>query len=385
MPVQRIDKYERSPLLSREEIAGAIDMVIARLDKNMQRFSKNQFPGPHTENMIYPAILNTHWINGFWTGMHWLAYEITGDTKYRAAAEEQLDSYLWRFENNQVDTHDLGFLYSLSCVAAHKLTGNTYAREYALKAADCLATRNTKPGLIRQFISRQGEVRVIIDCMMNIPLLFWASQETGNGYYGEIAYSHAWNSVDYFVRKDDSIIQACYFDPTTGDFIRAATGQGYSNEGCWSRGQAWGIYGFPISYKYTADRQFLETARRLSHYFLAHLPEDGVCAWDHVFTENNVQRDSSAAAIAVCGMLELAKSMEDSDPDKHYFTNGSLHILESLIKNYMSIDRPEAEGFLLHGVYSLPDNHGVDECTIWGDYFFFEALVRLTRDWDMYW
>lgn len=387
--IKNTAKYMETLQIDREHVIEAVKYIIKKIDENLDTFTY-KFPASASKNNVYPAIENTDWTSSFWTGMLWLAYEVTGDEKYRRVAEIHLKSFKRRIDEGiSVDHHDLGFLYTLSCVAGYKLTGNKEAKETALKAADKLITRYyEKAGIIQAWgdlndPSQRG--RMIIDCCMNLPLLYWASQETGDRKYHDIAYSHVRQAAKYIIREDASTFHTFYMDVETGEPRFGKTYQGYSDESCWSRGQAWGIYGFPLSYIYTADWNLIDTTKKITNYFINRLPEDDVCYWDLIFTEGEEERDSSAAAIAVCGLLEMAKHMPLTDEYKKVYENAALRILKSLMENYTTENSPESNGILLHAVYSKPGGNGVDECNIWGDYYYFEALVRLIKDWKLYW
>ncbi|MGE5604181.1 MAG: glycoside hydrolase family 88 protein [Bacteroidota bacterium] len=359
------------------------------IDANLPVFTSN-FPAPCSKDNIYPAIDNVKWTSSFWTGMLWLAYEITGDLKYRQTAAKHLESYQKRIEGRiATDTHDLGFLYSLSCIAAYKLTGDEGAKRTALAAADLLITRYfEKPGIIQAWgdlTDKEQRGRMIIDCLMNLPLLYWAAGVTGDQKYAAYAYNHAKQSAKYLVREDASTYHTYFMDPVSGAPLLGKTCQGYSDDSCWSRGQAWAIYGFTLSYLYTKDCSFIELAQKLANYFLNRLPQDYVAYWDLVFTDGPEERDSSAAAIAVCGLLELVKHLATDDQYRMFYRNAALKILTSLVNQYSVRDSDHSNGLLLHAVYNKPKAEGVDECCIWGDYFYCEALVRMMKDWSLYW
>jgi unsaturated chondroitin disaccharide hydrolase len=322
--------------------------------------------------------------------MLWLAYEITGKEIYRQTAEAQLASYEKRITAGiNTDTHDLGFLYTLSCVAAHKLTGNVLAKQTALKAADLLMTRYFKTARIIQAWGDLNDPnqrgRMIIDCCMNLPLLYWASLITGDSKYFGAAFNHARQAATYLVRDDASTYHTYYMNVETGAPVYGKTAQGFADNSCWSRGQAWAMYGFPLSYIYTHDPELIAVNKKICNYFLNRLPDDEVCYWDLIFTKGSEERDSSAAAIAVCGLLETAKRLPLSDPLRRIYENAALKILKSLIENYTTKNHPESNGILLHAVYSKPGKWGINECCIWGDYFYFEALVRVLKNWRLYW
>ena len=386
--VKRIDKYSDAEDIAMDRINDEIKFVIEKITQNMPDFV-DKFPSACSHNMIYSQTDNFDWTESFWTGMLWLAYEETGKSDYKNIAETQIDLFKKRIEQRyKTGTHDLGFLYTLSCVAAYKLTGNDQAKETALKAADCLMERYIA---VAGIIQAWGDLndprqsgRMIIDCLMNLPLLYWASEVTGNDKYKNAAVSHARRAAEYIVREDASAFHTFYMDVKTGKPIMGKTAQGFSDQSSWARGQAWGIYGFALSYLYTKDTEFISISQKMANYFLNRLPEDDVCYWDLIFSDGPEERDSSAAAVAACGLLELYKHLPDKNEARIY-KNAALKITASLGENYTSKNVPESNGVLLHAVYSKPSNNGVDECCIWGDYFYFEALTRIKKDWKLYW
>ncbi|HCD5408745.1 TPA: glycoside hydrolase family 88 protein [Klebsiella oxytoca] len=378
--------FSPQPGLDRAWLDGAIGDVLIRLDAILPRFTAT-FPSASTTRGRYESVEKVDWTEGFWTGMLWLAWEVTGDDKYRAVAESLLDSFEERLDKQiKVDTHDLGFLYLLSCVNAWKLTGNLRARELALRAAELLYRRfNATAGVIQAWgdlndPARQG--RMIIDCNLNVPLLFWAANETGNQQWREAACRHLAQAARYLVRDDASTFHTFYMDIHNGKPLRGDTHQGFSDSSCWSRGQAWGIYGFALGYTHTGDAWQPELSRRLAHYFLNRLPEDFVCYWDLIFTaRDNQYRDTSAAAIAACGLAELLKLLPLTDPLRPAYSNAIELMMRSLHERYLAHTQ---DGLLREGVYNFGRNMGINEPNLWGDYFYFEALVRLSRVWTPY-
>ncbi len=384
------EKFRANPNdLTEDFWEDAFRKSLKMIDANLPAFTA-KYPAPCSQKNIYPAIDNLEWTSSFWTGMLWLAYEISGNERYRETAAKQLADYRKRIEERiATDTHDLGFLYSLSCVAAYKLTGDEGAKQTALAAADLLITRYfEKPGIIQAWgdLNDPGQRgRMIIDCLMNLPLLYWASAVSGDPKYAKYAYSHARQSASYLVREDASTYHTYYMDPVSGAPLRGKTQQGYSDNSCWARGQAWAIYGFTLSYLHTKDGALIELAQKLANYFLNRLPQDYVAYWDLVFSDGPEERDSSAAAITVCGLLELAKHLAAGDQSRMLYRNAALKMLISLVKQYSVKDSDHSNGLLLHSVYNKPKGEGIDECCIWGDYFYCEALVRVMKDWKLYW
>jgi len=382
-------RFEARHLIDRATAEESLRFVLSKIDANLPFFT-DQFPTPVGKNNVYTPIPNNYWTTSFWTGMVWLAFEITGDTKYRRIAEQHLESFRERLAKRiETDTHDLGFLYTLSCVAGYKLTQNTQAKATALAAADLLMARYfEKAGIIQAWGNLEDPKergRMIIDCCMNLPLLYWATEITGDLKYKNAAYRHAQQSARYLVRPDSSTYHTYYMDTETGAPKFGKTSQGYSDSSCWARGQAWGVYGFSLSYIYTRDASFLTQAKHLADYFLERLPEDAICYWDLIFTSGKEERDASAAAIIVCGLLELIKHLPPIDPDRSRYENAAHAMLVSLTQNYTSRDLPSSNAVLLHSVYAKGNGLGIDESCIWGDYFYLEALVRVTRNWQLYW
>ncbi|MCY9755422.1 glycoside hydrolase family 88 protein [Paenibacillus alvei] len=370
----------------------AIENILAKTLINIDKFG-TQFP--HVSlNGKYQLNDNNDWTNGFWSGILWLCYEYSQDERYRQAAEATVASFRHRFEQKVVlDHHDIGFLFSLSSKAQWIITGDDRARKLTLDAADHLLKRwrNTSDGsgYIQAWGTKDNEQeagRIIIDCLLNLPLLYWASEQTGDPKYREVAEIQAEKTRRYIVRGDDSSYHTFFFDTETGVPISGATHQGYSNGSTWTRGQAWGVYGFALSYRYTGNEAFLETSKRMARYFLEHLPEDSVAYWDfNAPVTAGTYRDSSASAIVAAGLAELISHLDDADPDRPYFEKMLATSMESLIHNYATMDDDAAEGLLKHGSYYVHGGLSPDDYMIWGDYYYLEALMRLARGIPGYW
>ncbi|MGO4533623.1 glycoside hydrolase family 88 protein [Leifsonia sp. 2MCAF36] len=380
------------------EARAALETAIATTRRNVEKFGAG-YPDDTTADGVYPprpALRdipeggNHGWTTSFVPGMQWIAWEATGDDAFREAALRHTRDFERRVNEGQdLDTHDLGFLYSLSCVAAWRLTGDEDARQAALAAADHLMTRFLEPAGIVQAWGDLSDPRqagrTIIDSLMNMPLLTWAHEQTGDERYADAVRRHTLQLRDHILRPDDSTFHTFYWDVETGEPLRGATEQGAHDDSCWARGQAWGIYGFALNFRATGDERFLEASRRCAAYFLAHLPADDVAYWDLVYTDgSDAPRDSSAAAIAVSGLRELAIAEDDPEAAARA-TEAADRILASLIENYTPAD-DVSDALILHGVYNLPGDHGVDEGTLWGDYFYLEALMRtVDPEWRLYW
>lgn len=388
-PLQAAERWTAVGKPDLQLITRSIEFVLARIDQNLAAFG-DKFPAPASVDGLYAAIENVEWTNGFWTGMLWLAYEVTGDRRYRDAAQSHVVSFKRRVDDRvNVDHHDLGFLYTLSCVSAYELTGDELAKRAALQAAELLFQRYLPAaGIIQAWGDLNDPAqrgRMIIDCNLNLPLLYWASGVTGDCKFRVAADEHIAQAAAHIVRPDASTYHTFYLDARTGAPIRGKTHQGYSDDSCWARGQAWGICGFPLVYRYNADAGLIDLTKRLANYFLNRLPIDAICYWDLYFTSGAEKRDSSAAAIAACGLLEAATSLPLLDPHHDLYQGAAWAMVQSLSRMYLTNPGVPASGVLKHAVYHMPKRVGVDESCLWGDYFYFEALVRLSRVWRPYW
>lgn len=380
----------KEEFLTKEQMEKAKQFALKKIDFAKKTF-QTTFPSHASVNNVYTEDENTGgWNEGFWTGMLWIAYELTGNEDYRKIAELQIPTYKKRIEERlDVDHHDMGFLYTPSCVAAYKLTGNEEAKKTALMAADNLLRRYHEKGEFLQAwgkLNRPDNYRLIIDCLLNIPLLYWASDVTGDSKYADIAWKHFNTTAKNIMRENGSTYHTFYFDPETGAPTKGVTAQGASDDSCWARGQAWGIYGMMLTNKYHKSDISIEKFKKIADYFISLLPKDDVPYWDMIFTDGDDEpRDSSAAAIAICGLLEGIKYIDGADRDRYLeYAN---RMMASLIDNYLCWNDDKCNGLLLHASYGVPQKSGVDECNIWGDYFFMEALIRFltNNEWKLYW
>lgn len=369
----------------------AIEHALEVTKANIGRYG-DQFPHVSSDgDRKYRLNPNTDWTDGFWSGILWLCYEYSADAGFRDAAVRTVESFRERLEQNRhLDHHDIGFLYSLSSKAQWILEKDEAARQLTLQAADVLLARwREKIGIIQAWGPKDDPDnggRIIIDCMMNLPLLHWAYQQTGHDVYRDVADKHTDKSRRFLVRGDDSSYHTFYFNQENGDSIRGGTHQGNQDGSTWTRGQAWGIYGFALAYRYLRKPELLETAVRLARYFIAHLPEDQVAYWDFDVPQvPETKRDSSASAIAAAGMLEIAEFLDPADPVRKELLDAVHRSMESLIRNYSTAGETDPEGLLNRGSYAVRLGHSPDDYTIWGDYYYLEALLRLEKGIPGYW
>jgi len=385
--IKNPQRYICCKKMNSSKLQEALNHALDKIDKLWKTVNGN-FASSASVNNVYTECDNFggDWTNGFFTGMLWLAYEATGDEKYKERALSHIPSFSKRIDEKiGVNHHDMGFLYVPSCVASYKLTGDELAKESAIKAADQLLTRYIEKG---NYIQAWGDIgeqpRLIIDCMNNIPLLYWAAEVTGDKSYFEKAYNHAKVTMNCIVRENASTHHTYFFNED-GTPAYGKTAQGAGDDSCWARGQAWIVSGLPLSYKYTKDEDMLELFEKVANYFINRLPNDFIPFWDLIFTDgDNEFRDSSSASIMICGILEMLPHIKDKNL-KAIYEGVVDKMMYSLFENYSSKDIPEANGLLLHAVYSIPAGMGVDEMNIWGCYYYMEALVRMIKGTKAYW
>jgi hypothetical protein len=313
------------------------------------------------------------WTSGFFPGCLWYMYQLTSEEKWKTWAEQWTNAI--EGEKNDTGSHDVGFMIFCSFGNGYRLTSKSSYIDVIITGAQSLSMRyNANVGCTRSWNNRTFPV--IIDNMMNLEILLWASKNGGKSEFYDMAVSHSLKTIENHVREDGSTYQIVDFNPTTGQVIKRETHQGYTDESTWSRGQAWGLYGFTMVYRETGNTQFLDAAKKLANYYIDNLPEDHVPYWD--FDAPNIpneEKDVSSAAIAVSGLLELSTLVTDSDEKEKYY-NAACEILESLCSlNYLA-QGTNSSGILLHGVGNRNKNSEVDVSLIYADYYFIEALAR---------
>ena len=345
-----------------------------RIVENINRFG-DLFPYAG-DGHLYILRENDNWTAGFWPGLLWLAYSNGASETTRTLASKLLFSFEKRLEERTHINHDLGFLFTLSARAQWQLTQDESAKTLALQAADELLKRYREPGKYIQAWGPVGDADkgglIIADTMLNLPLLFWASEQTGDPRYHEAAYQHAQRSRQHLIREDGSSFHTYFFNQATGAPIAGRTHQGYSDDSCWARGQAWLIYGFALAAQWCDEPVFLEAARKTAVYFLNNLPVDKIPLWDlRLPVHETPYRDSSAAVIAVCGLLRIA----DLSNDKGMRAAGEA-LVEALISHCFETD-PTGQGLLKYGALHIPKGWSPNDYLIFGDYFFMEALLTI--------
>jgi unsaturated chondroitin disaccharide hydrolase len=351
-----------------------LSFASAQLDAAARSISQTRYPISTASSGSWSTTGASTWTSGFFPGALWEAYELTGDptwssraTSWQAGVESQ---------KNNTSTHDVGFMISSSFGNGYRLTGTDAYRQVVLAAATSLATRySPNVGAIKSWNGGSTDFKVIIDNMMNLEILLWASKHGGQSAWYDMAVSHAVTSMTHHVRPDGSTFQLVNFDPATGLVRSKSTVQGYSNSSTWSRGQAWAIHGFTMTYRETGDQRFLDTARATADYYVTNMPPDGVPYWDfNAPGIPNEPRDTSAAAIAASGLIQLGQLESDASRSARYL-GAARTILSSLSSGAYLAEGTTNKAILLHGTYNKPGGK-YDTGLIWGDYYFLQALSR---------
>jgi len=323
----------------------------------------------------------TDWTGGFLAGMMWCFVEADGDAGagdvWRGKAEHY--SKLLEHRQHDRDVHDLGFIFLSTYLPWYELTGQQHQHDVLIQAGRTLAMRFQEKGqYLRSFVSPES---LFIDIMMNVPIIFYAGNQTNDQQLLDIAATHCRTTRSTIVRDDGSTAHEGIFDTETGEFLRQTTHQGLAPDSAWARGLAWSLYGYSKVYALTGEKEFLETAQLNADYWVAHLPEDNVPYWDFDAdlskpAPNGAQRETSAGAIAASGLLDLALQTTDAAKSQQY-QQTALAMLNALCEpEYLASETDGWEGILKHGVYHTDKNLGVDESVMWGEFFFVEALTK---------
>ena len=367
----------------------ALNNAIAAVKKNITKM-QGRYPRIGEDSGIaYEYCAGDDWVEGFWPGQLWLSYQVSNDATFKDAGTAMRAYFTARHSRAKGHIHDFGFMYSLSAVADYKLTGNEAMADVAVEAAEVLRQRFNPKGqyiqawneneraLAKQYSNRG---KMIVDCMENLALLFWATDYTGRQDFADVAIAHANTTEKYLVRDDYSTAHTFNFNPDTGAPLVATTAQGFKDDSCWSRGQAWAVHGYSYMYKNTGDKHYLELAQKLADYALNRLPANGMPVWDFDLTEDYTPYpDSSAAAIFAAGFLLLDQYVQT---DKYAQMAGV--ILDTLNNDYSVTQVEAAEGLIIHGASHVLNGRS-DNMLPYGDYFYLEALMRRDGFTNFFW
>lgn len=314
----------------------------------------------------------TNWCEGFLGGQLWLLYSHTRDPYWRERAEHY--SRLVEHRKTDRNVHDLGFLFWSTWKRWYDITGDEAINAVVVEAGQTLALRFKEKGrYLRSFVSDDS---LFIDIMMNVGIIFYAAQQTGDARLLDVALQHSLTTRRYLVRGDGSTSHEGLFNLETGEFIRQSTHQGWRDDSSWARGLTWALYGFGTVYSFTGDPRFLQTAELTAQYYIENTPAHGVPPNDWREAEPFRPYESSAAAIAASGMFNLARLTGDPLRARQY-REYALTIIDTLTEpEFLAIETPGWEGILKHGSYHERKRLGVDESVMWGEYFFLEACAK---------
>ena len=353
-----------------------------KLDRKMRfcvaEARKADFIPYTTENGKFKPNFINWWTNGFWPAMMWQMFRMTGDSLYREEAvrtEKMLDEALRNFK--KLD-HDMGFLWLIQSGVHYQLEKNEDSYDRVFFAANMLAGRFNPNGFIRAWndwdpsMDRAGWA--IVDCMMNLPLLYWATEMTGDPRYRLIAMTHADTTMKYFVRPDGSCNHIVIFDPETGEFLDNPGGQGFVSGSSWSRGQSWALYGFVLSFLHTGKKEYLETAKKVANYFISQCADDWLPRCDFRQPAEPVLRDNVAGNVAACGLMELARALPEEEGAG--YARAAIRILTA--QEADAADWTEkVPAIFTKCTSAYHDLSGRHITMNYGDYFFTEAVGKL--------
>lgn len=345
--------------------------VQERLGADYGESPRNIAPGDCRWNLT--PVCQENWTMGFWPGILWYAYEASGDAALETAARGYTEALDFIARQPAYD-HDIGFIMFPSFGNGFRLTGDPAYKEAVLATAERLAALfNPAVGTILSWpreVPNFGGHNTIMDNMLNLETLFWAAENGGDPAWKDIAITHADTTMRYNFRPDGTSYHVAVYDAETGAHKYSCTHQGYADDSMWARGQAWGIYGYTMVYRFTREPRFLDFAQKIADVYLARLPEDKVPYWDFCDPEiPNASKDASAAAVVASALLELS-----TYTDGKYRADAEA-MLRSLYENYRA---PEGcDSFLLHSTGHHPAGKEIDYSIVYADYYFIEALLRL--------
>lgn len=353
------------------------EKLVGHLSKQLDYLVENTVNDslvPRTyENGKYGLVTQKDWCCGFPAGSYWYMYELTGDQKWEKIATEntvKLDGVQFR-----KNTHDLGFMVFCSYGNAYRITKNEDYKKVVIDASESLISRfNPTIGSIKSWDwAKDWQFPVIVDNMMNLEMLFWASKETGDPKYRDVAVAHANTTLANHFRENMSSYHVVDYDTITGQAISKVTHQGLSDDSSWARGQAWGLYGYVVCFRETGDTRYLEAAKKIAAYIQENLPEDLVPYWDYNDpAKPNTYRDASAAAVTASALYMLGELSNEGKAAYHAQADKMLASLSS--PEYLA-DFGTNGGFLLkHCVGNMPKNSEVDTPLNYADYYYLEAL-----------
>ncbi len=361
-----------------------VEEVFKKIDKKMQSVtlrSRDKIADGVDEKGFHKEVSPNCWTSGFWPGLNYMLYAYTKNDEYLKTAqtvEKKLDEGLKNYDELH---HDVGFMWHISSGANYQITKDADSRRRNLFAASTLFSRFVLDGgYIRAWNAKNAENWTIIDCLMNLPILYFASKELGDDRFKRVAMAHADMAIMDHLREDGSIVHIAEHDRETGEVVKTYGGQGIKEGSSWSRGQAWGLYGFVISYIHTGEERYLNAAKQVANYFIANCCDDWLPRVDFRAPSTPVYYDSTAGACAACGLIELGKRLPEDEGGM--YVNAALKILHAMEEKFVDYS-PESDCLLGYGTVRYPANGmtpekaGVHISIIYGDYFYTEAILKL--------
>ncbi|MBQ7363265.1 MAG: glycoside hydrolase family 88 protein [Clostridia bacterium] len=371
-----------------------IEETFKKVDKKLSRVAVRSrdklVDGVGEDGVTHKSINPLAWTSGFFGGMNVLMYEYTKNEDYLLTAkrsEELLDVALANYEALY---HDVGFMWHILSGALYRITGDESSKRRNLFAASALMSRYVLSGnFIRAWndnsskgwAQRPVKDWSIIDCMMNLPLLYWASDYIGDDRFKQVAMAHADMTLEQHIRPDGSVNHIIEHDRETGECVECIGGQGIAPDSSWSRGQSWAVYGFALSYIHTGEKRYLDAAKRVANYFIANVCDDWIPRIDFRAPSTPVYYDTTSAMCAACGMLELAKALPENEGGM--YANAAINMMKAVSERFGDFD-PETDVMISHGSvrYPVPGVYdekqaGVHIPIIYAEYYFVEALLKL--------
>ena len=359
----------------------------------MSERSRDKIPSNIDEKGMHNDAGPSDWVSGFWGGLNLLMYKKTGKENYLLTAKSTERRQDEVFSDFEIFHHDVGFMWHILSGAIYRITGDERSKNRNLWAASSLMSRFVLGGnFIRAWNDsnakgwpgRPVKNWTIIDCMMNLPLLYWASEVIEDDRFKRVAMMHADKAIQTHIRADGSVIHIVEHDRDIGEVVETFGGQGYEDGSSWSRGQAWGLYGFVLSYLATGEVRYLDAAKRISNYFIASCIDDWLPRVDFRAPDEPTYYDTSAATCAAAGLLELAKALPENEGGSYALA--AVNILKAVTDKFLNLDE-STDRILSHGTerYPVPGKYseavaGVHRTLIYADYFLVEALLKLTGE-----
>ena len=369
--------------------------MLAKVDAKMSKIairSRNKLPDDVDENGVHKDYSETKphsWTNGFFGGICAMLYKHTGNEEYLKTLESS-EKLLDKAFIEKYDTihHDVGFMWHLTSVAKYRLTGDDKSRCRSFYAASVLMGRFVTGGnFLKAWNLDHAYNWTIIDTMMNLPLLYWAFEEFKDDRYKRVAMAHADNVLTSHIRPDGSVVHIAEHDRDTGAVVKTHGGQGYADGSSWSRGQAWALYGFTLSYIHTGEVRYLDAAKRVANYFISCCCDDWIPKIDFRAPKEPVYYDSTAGVCAACGLIELGKILSENEGG--IYADAAVKMLRAITEKFANFN-PETDDMIGggSGSYPIPERPlrpRIHAAIIYGDFFYTEAILKLLESDFLIW